>query len=167
MLSKTCKEHIFTKLFEEYSNDLFKLLRYKFGDNFNIQDITQDAFIKLWENCKDVPLAKAKGYLYRVGSNQILNEVKHEKVVLKYQKLHVTTSKDNQSPEFLLEEKEYLIKYQNALAKLSEAQRVAFLLNRADGKSYDEIATLLSISKKAVQKRVYGAIMNLKKEINF
>ena len=133
-MSSTCKEHIFTQLFESYGNDLFKLLRYKFGDQYNIQDITQDAFIKLWQNCKDVPLDKAKGYLYRVSSNQILNEIKHQKVVLTYQQQSVSKDKDNQSPEFLLEEKEYLIKYQAALSKLTEAQRVAFLLNRVDGK---------------------------------
>ena len=72
---------------------------------------------------------------------------------------------DHQNPQFLLEEKEYLAKYQNALANISEAQRVAFLMNRIEGKKHQEIADILGISRKAVEKRIYNALENLRKHI--
>lgn len=165
MKNYPCDKNEFSKIYLNYSAELFKILRYKYGDDLDLKDVVQEAFIKLWDNCSKVPIEKSKGYLFTISNNMILNKIKHNKVRLKYQNKAIVKRSTNHSPEFLLEEKEYLEKYQRALSKLSEGQRVAFLLNRVDGKSYDEIAEMLSISKKAVQKRVYGALFKLKKEI--
>jgi RNA polymerase sigma-70 factor (ECF subfamily) len=43
----------------------------------------------------------------------------------------------NQSPEYLLEEEEFKIKLQNAIASLTEAQRGS-LMNRIDGKNTEK-----------------------------
>jgi RNA polymerase sigma-70 factor (ECF subfamily) len=64
-----------------------------------------------------------------------------------------------------LEEKEFSAKLEKALSKLSESQRIAFLMNRIDGKKYKEIAEILNISVKAVEKRIHNALLNLRKEI--
>lgn len=165
MKDNTCNKKDFSKIYDSYAPELYKVLRYKYGDKLELRDIVQDAFIKLWNNCSKVPLQKAKGYVFTISNNMVLNKVKHEKVRLNFKNKHNPKLSTNESPEFLLEEKEYLMKYQNALSNLTESQRVAFLLNRVDGKSYDEIAEMLSITKKAVQKRVYGALMKLKKDI--
>ena len=90
--------------------------------------------------------------------------MKHQKVVLKYQE-RKPIQHTNESPEFLLEEKEYMKKFEKALANLSEGQREAFLLNRVEGKRHKEIAEILGISRKAVEKRIYAALENLRKEI--
>ena len=66
----------------------------------------------------------------------------------------------------LLEHKEYLEKYEKALSSLSEVQRVAFLLNRVEGKSHAEIAEMLNISLRATRKRIYSAVENLRKKID-
>ena len=66
---------------------------------------------------------------------------------------------------FLLEEKEFMQKLENAIASLSEKQREVFLLNRIDKKTYTEIAVFLDISKKAVEKRMHNALKVLRKEI--
>ncbi|VAV85327.1 RNA polymerase sigma factor RpoE, partial [hydrothermal vent metagenome] len=60
---------------------------------------------------------------------------------------------------------EYMKKLQNAIANLTEAQRTAFLLNRIEGKKHREIAELLDISTKAVEKRIYGALKKLREDI--
>jgi RNA polymerase sigma factor (sigma-70 family) len=70
------------------------------------------------------------------------------------------------SEEFVLEEKQYMDKLQNALAKLTDAQRVTFLMNRIEGKKHKEIAELLGISTKAVEKRIYGALKKLREDIS-
>jgi RNA polymerase sigma factor (sigma-70 family) len=72
---------------------------------------------------------------------------------------------DSETPEFVLREKEYHAQLTAAINRLSEAQRVAFLMNRIEGKRFKEIASLLDISVKAVEKRVYGALKQLRKEI--
>jgi RNA polymerase sigma-70 factor (ECF subfamily) len=65
-----------------------------------------------------------------------------------------------------MQEKEYNEKLQKALSNLTDAQRVAFLMNRVEGKRFKEIAALLDISTKAVEKRIYGALKKLSKEID-
>ncbi|MCB0436428.1 MAG: RNA polymerase subunit sigma-70, partial [Mangrovimonas sp.] len=40
-----------------------------------------------------------------------------------------------------------------------------FLLNRIEGKKFKEIAELLDISVKAVEKRIYGALAKLREDI--
>ena len=87
----------------------------------------------------------------------MLNELAKKKTVLRYQqnKVKVYTI---ESPEFIMEENEYMDKLQQAIESLSEGQRVAFLLNRIEGKKHKEIADMLGISQKAVEKRIYTAL---------
>ncbi|MEP0266017.1 RNA polymerase sigma factor [Dokdonia sp.] len=159
-----CDKVLFSNFFKKHSEDLHSFLYYKFGNHLNPKDKVQEAFIKVWENCKNISPDKAKNYVFTVGNNLMLNEVKHQKVVLKFQQ-EKPTSHTNESPEFLLEEHEYSLKLQKAISNLTEAQRVAFLLNRIEGKKHKEIAQLLNISTKAVEKRIYGALRKLKEEI--
>jgi len=159
-----CEEKVFSMIFERYSEHLHNFLYYKFGDQINPKDQVQDAFIKLWDNCQKVSFSKAKSFLFTVANNLSLNQVKHNKVKLNYQKTEQNDT-NIESPEYILEEKEYLQKYQNALSELTEAQRVAFLLNRTEGKKHKEIAEMLGISTKAVEKRIYGALERLRKRI--
>ncbi|MBB3124682.1 RNA polymerase sigma-70 factor (ECF subfamily) [Mesoflavibacter sabulilitoris] len=159
-----CNQNLFKVFFKKHSKNLHDFLYYKFGERLNPQDKVQDAFIKLWENCKKVPPNKAKSYVYTIANNLMLNEVAHQKVVLKHQK-NKPKEHSNESPEFLMEENQYRKKLENAIANLTEAERVAFLMNRTEGKRFKEIAEILDISTKAVEKRIYGALKKLRKEI--
>lgn len=160
-----CEAQLFERLFKKHSKNLHDFLYYKFGEHLNPQDKMQDAFIKLWQNCSKVSPEKAKSFLFTTANNLMLNAVAHKKVVLKYNKIPQKKA-TNETPEFVLLQKEYHQKLQNALAHLTEAQRVAFLMNRVEGKRFKEIAQLLDISTKAVEKRIYGALKKLRKDID-
>jgi len=160
-----CDETLFSSLFTKHSKSLHDFLYYKFGEHLNPKDKVQDAFIKLWQNCEKVTPSKAKSFLFTVANNLMLNETAHQKVVLKFRQIKPKHS-TNESPEFLMQEKEYLEKLQHALGNLSEAQRTAFLMNRIEGKKHKEIAELLGISTKAVEKRIYGALKKLREDLD-
>lgn len=161
---KICDETIFSEIYQEQSKSIWNFIYFKTGDEEEANDLVQEAFIKLWNHCESVPKEKARSFLYTVINNAFLNKVAHKKVVLKYQ-MQQTRSVNKESPHFLLEEKEYLDKLTKAIDKLSEGQRIAFLLNRVEGKKYREIAEILEISVKAVEKRMSLALMALRKEI--
>ena len=91
----------------------------------------------------------------------MINNYNHQKVVLKFESIP-RTDRSNESPEFLLEEKELKDKLEAAIAALPEKQRVAFLLSRIEKKTYKEIAEILGISKQAVEKRIYNALDSLR-----
>lgn len=159
-----CKESVFSSLYTKYSKDLHDFLYYKFGEQFNPNDKAQDAFVKLWENCKKITPSKARSFLFTVANNMVLNDIKHQKVVLKY-KNEGQKSYTHETPEFLMEKEQYLQAYQKALGKLSEDQRVAFTMSKIEGKKHQEIADMLGVTKKVVEYRIYSAFNVLKEEI--
>lgn len=159
-----CEERIFSSIFNKHAKDLHNFLYYKFGELLNPKDKVQEAFVKLWENCGKISPDKAKSFVFTTANNMMLNEAAHQKVVLKHQQTKPKRH-TNESPEFLMQEKEYMVKLQKALANLTDAQREAFMMNRIEGKRFKEIAQILDISTKAVEKRIYGALEKLRKEI--
>lgn len=158
-----CDEETFSSIYSDLSEAVWRFIFYKCGDRDQADDLVQEAFIKLWNNCAKVPVAKAKSFLFTITNNAFLNEVAHKKVVLRHAQL-APSKVDHESPQFLMEEKQYHLKLQQAIANLSEAQRTAFLMNRIDGKKYTEIAEILGISVKAVEKRMSQALKSLRTE---
>ena len=160
-----CDENIFSKFFKDNVKSIRNYLYFKYGNEEQSNDMAQEAFIKLWENCADVPPEKAKSFLYTVANNATLNQIAHQKVVLNYSKSNSLLDRTNINPEFILEEDQFKIKLEKAIANLTEGQRTAFLLNRIEGKKYAEIAIMLDISVKAVEKRIHGALLSLRTNI--
>lgn len=162
--NSVCDSKTFDAIFASHANDLRNFLYYKYGDFEVAEDIVQESFLKLWLNCAKVTFEKSKSYLFTIASNLFIDEKRHQKVILKFQETK-PISWHNESPEFILEEQEFLIKLQKTLANLPVKQREVFLLNRIDKKKYSEIAEMLKISVKAVEKRMQKALLIIKKEI--
>ena len=164
-MANVCEEHIFSSIFKDNSKTVFNYIYYKFGNEEKASDAVQEAFVKLWENCTKVSPEKAKSYLYTVANNLYLNVIKAEKVRLKYADLH-SNSINRESPEYVLEEKQFQKKLDDALNALPENQRTTFLLNRIDGKKYGEIAEMEGVSVKAIEKRMHLALKTLREQID-
>ena len=159
-----CNESVFQSVYNDLNKEVWRFIYYKCGDAAQADDLVQDAFIKLWQNCAKTTMGSAKSFLFTITRNAFLNEVAHKKVILnhvKFQSIRV----DNESPEHILQQKEFNDKIKIAISNLTEGQRTAFLLNRVEGKKYTEIATILDISVKAVEKRMSLALKTLRKEI--
>ncbi|WP_452599118.1 RNA polymerase sigma factor [Pontimicrobium sp. MEBiC01747] len=159
-----CTEIIYKKVYDNYSEELRNYIYYRCGDFQQAEDLVQDAFIKLWNNCKKVLLEKARGYLYAITKNAFYNEVAHKKVVLKYAKQPQQTA-TIETPQFKMEEDEFMTTLMDAINTLSEGQREVFLLNRVEKKTYKEMAELLGVSQKAVEKRMHKALVKIRKTI--
>ncbi|MFS4493709.1 RNA polymerase sigma factor [Maribacter sp. 2308TA10-17] len=160
-----CDEKTFKMIFDTNSEVIRNFIYYKCGDMAQAEDITQDAFVKLWKNCKKVLFEKAKSFVMKVAQNAFYNEVDHKKVVLKYNKNAVKSEGHGISPEFLLEEKEFMAKLQESIASLPPKEREVFLLSRKDKKTYKEIAEIVGISQKGVERRMHLALMKLREKI--
>lgn len=162
---KLCEETYFNSFYLEHVQSASNFAYYKCGDSDAALDFVQDAFSKIWENCASIDFTKAKSYLFTTINNLFLNTVKHAKVVMAYAKSTPFMDRTNESPEYILQEEEFKKKLQEAIALLTDAQREVFLLNRIEGKKYREIAGLLDVSQKAVEKRMSGALKVLRAHI--
>jgi RNA polymerase sigma-70 factor (ECF subfamily) len=163
-MDNVCEEKVFNAIFKSNSKTIFNYIYYKYGNEEKAYDAVQEAFVKLWENCAKVVPEKAKAFVYKVANNLYLNVLKAEKVRLKYAENAPRSSQE--SPEFLLEEKEFKDKLDRALNSLPENQRTVFLLNRIDGKKYAEIADMEGVSVKAIEKRMHLALKSLRSQID-
>ena len=92
-----CESKKFEALYNAYAKDIRRFLFYKTQDLDKAEDILQEVFIKLWENCNKVDYDKVKSYIYSIANNMFLNEVKHQKVVQNYGK-HSKRESTNESP---------------------------------------------------------------------
>ncbi len=131
------------------------------------EDIVQEAFVKLWENCSSIIFDQALFFLKRVSKNHFYNTKRHDKIILKFRESSSSRKKDtdNETPLFILEEKEFALKVKNTIASLPDKEREVFLLNRIDKLKYKEIADFLGISIKTVEKHISRALKTIRKEI--
>jgi len=160
-----CEDDVYHDLFKLWAKPLRNFLMYKGSEVEQANDIVQDTFIKLWENCKKVLPEKAKSYLYTLAGNAFKNEMAHLKVQLKYMSSNGVDGVNIETPEFKMEENEFKIKLESAIASLPQNQREVFLLNRIEEKKYREIAELLGLSVKAIEKRMGLALKHIRLKI--
>ncbi|UOB16671.1 RNA polymerase sigma factor [Abyssalbus ytuae] len=160
-----CDEETFKQIFKENFKPLQNLFYYKYGDLEKAKDLMQESFIKLWNNCKKVTYEKSKGYLFMLARNAFLNDVKRQDMINRHHKGIDKNLLYIESPDYVLEEKEFLNKINSAISLLPDKQREVFLLNRMDEKTYKEISEMLDISIKTVEKWMHDALVVLRKKI--
>lgn len=164
-LKSVCDQKNFEEIFNKHSQTLRNYIYYKCGNTQQAEDIVQESYIKLWDNCSKIIFEKAKSFLYTVANNRFFNEIAHKKVVLEHQRKNVSLDRTNETPQFILEEEEFYIKLKKVIADLPEKQREVFLLSRIDKKKYTEIAEITGLSVKAVEKRMSKALLIIKEKI--
>ena len=70
-----CEESTFDGLFMSIAPVLRNFLLYKFRQESTAEDAVQEAFSTLWQNCKNVTVALAKAYVFKVAQNQLLKKI--------------------------------------------------------------------------------------------
>ena len=164
--AKLCSDAVFRSVFDTNFKVLRNFLVYKFrGDTESAEDIAQNAFVKLWENCGILQPEQAKSFLYTTAIRLSLNKIKHNQVVANFELQFQVKSAHKESPEFLMEASELKDQLERAINELPEKQRTVFLMNRFDNQSYTEIAAALDLSVKAVEKRMHLALLSLRKVV--
>ena len=154
----------FKRLYNDWGQALFRFIYHKIGDKAQAEDLVQDLFVKVWEKLDEIKDDQATNYLFTMAKNSLINRANHEKVVDKYtSQLKVVTNVE--TPAYQLEYSEYQKEVQAAIDSLSEGQKEVFLLSRIEGLKYREIAELLNISQKAVEKRMNLALIHLKDKL--
>lgn len=157
----SCAESTYERLFRTVAPLLRNFLVFKYKDVARSEDMVQEAFLTLWKNCEKVMPDMAKAYLFRVAQNQMLKLVDKDKTKQKHIPFLSKTT-NYEDPQYEMEVQEFDEKIKSAIDGLSEGQREFFLLNRIEKKTYGEIAELLGVSVKAVEKRMHKALVKIR-----
>ena len=154
----------FKILFDLYFDDIRRYLYYRCGDTTVSTDLAQDTFMRVWEKQMDLLPERDTGLLYKIAGDLFVSHTRRERL-RREAPGEIRFEQSGQSPEEVLQLSELQKKYERVLMMLPENQRIVFLMSRTEELTYQEIATRLSLSVKAVEKRMNGALTRLRKEL--
>jgi len=151
----------FKNLFEMHLAQLRNYVFYRSGNTDVATDIAQEAFLKLWEKHQFVQSENLKGFLFKIAGDLFVSHYRKEKRSFRFFN-HFVFDEKGESPEDIMAFEQLKGDYDKALKKLPEKQRTVFLLSRVENLKYSEIADMLDISVKAVEKRMNLALNHLR-----
>ncbi len=164
----------FEVLVQRHQSSILNLIYRCIGDREYAQDLAQEVFFKVWQAAKNYkPEAKFTTWIYRITINLCLNELKAARRRRWFHTLQTgggseapsieDLSDDSPSAEDLLLMQERNRRISDALQGLPSNQRLALILKRYDGLSYQEISQILGCSVSAVESLIVRAKKNLQK----
>ncbi len=157
-------EEQFKFLFDSHFDSIRRYLYFRSGDTALSTDLAQDTFMRVWEKKLVFGPRKNRALLYKIASDLFVSHSRRRRVYKEIQK-ELKFDLNWENPEDQIHYKELQKKYENALTKISENQRIVFLMSRMDELTYREIADRLSLSIKTVEKRMSIALAIMRKEI--
>jgi RNA polymerase sigma-70 factor (ECF subfamily) len=154
----------FKMIYDTHFDDLRRYLIYRSGDQDLSGDIAQNVFMKVWTKKIEIASGNIKSLLFKMATDEFISHIRRKKVEKEYTEsidLRLILEPDNNDD--LLEKK---VLFQKALNQLPEKQKTALLMNKMQGLTYKEIAEVLNLSQKAIEKRIGLALKALKQNLN-
>ncbi len=157
----------FRELFDRHYKRAVNIVYRSTGDSGLAEDIAMEAFARIYESrCSFKPTAKFTTYLYRVLVNLSINAAKHRKAIT-----HVSLddfpeiTASEPDPEQSVFRKDLARTVRAAVLALPPNQRIALVLTRYEGFSYQQTAEAMGISVGAVESLLHRAKWNLHKAL--
>ncbi len=152
-------------LYEKYAVELKRFISFKFRSCDDHEDIIQDTFHNIM-GLEDVErITNPKAYLYQTAHNLALNRIRKINRHESFQNL-IKNDDSSPSPEGSAQAQRDLTKLESSINSLPKQWKRAFLLNRVEYKSYKEVAEIMELSVKTVEKHLSNALRQLNKELD-
>ncbi|MFG6358155.1 MAG: RNA polymerase sigma factor [Acetatifactor sp.] len=138
---------------------IYRYCYYRLGQVQTAEDITQEAFLRLWE-CRDYrEQGKALQYLYTTARHLCIDEYRRRRA----QSLTWEMEEQLAAPAEL--EPELRLGLRQALETLSEDERELLALRYASEIPLGELAKMLGISRFAARRRIMAALEKLRAQL--
>ncbi|GHF16065.1 hypothetical protein GCM10017044_07920 [Kordiimonas sediminis] len=154
---------------KENRSVLYAWLRRKIGDPEQAEDIVQQVFVRALGYAKTNHVENARALLFKIAANLAVNEFRRKSREARH---IVHLDQDDQpisemgatdtTPEGELENKQRLSELKATIDRMPERQRKAFVMNRFEGKTYQEIAEVFGVSVSTIEKDFIGALRKLR-----
>lgn len=162
-----CNDEPLTSLYRRWRNPLVRLFQGRSRDRAHAEDATQDLFVRMAISGKILGPEEEKPYLSTVARSVATDnwrksgrDCAFETVSMEAasEELESLRADDALSPLEIAAHRQRIARLNEAVAELPERQRQAFLLNRIDGLSHDEVAAAMGISPRMVAKHLNRAM---------
>ncbi|MBO9635354.1 MAG: RNA polymerase sigma-70 factor [Chitinophagaceae bacterium] len=153
-------ERVFEEIYQRYHKPVYAYLMGFLKDSAMAEELTHEVFMKVWEIRGQVELHTSfSSYLFRICHNKAINALQKIAVDNKLRARILLHLQSQSSPDISnaasLQEYDRLL--ENALESLPPQRRKVFLLCREEGKTYDETAAQLGISRNTVKEHMVKA----------
>jgi len=146
-------EEAFAGLYHFYYSQVYSFIIKYIPAATLADDLAQEVFIKIWEKRASLAAVRSfRAYLFITARNHTLNALKkafRSRTASDY--ILSAYAEQRSSAEEQLVDKEYRLFLERTLAGLPERSRQIFGLCREQGKTYEEVASALGISRNAVK----------------
>ncbi len=139
------------------------------------EDISQEIFVKVYESIKNFKgESKFSTWIYRIAVTQSLDHLRRKKRKKRFGFIESLFGKNDElvhdppyfyHPGVQLENKESNTILFKAITALSENQKTAFVLNKVEGLSYQQISEIMQTTESAVDSLLQRAKTNLRKKL--
>ena len=139
------------------------------------EDAAQEVFIQVFESIDSFKEeSKLSTWIYRITVSKALDHIRKRKTKKRFAFIKSLFKDDNtgmiEPPDFMhpgvkLENKQNAQALFRAMDKLPPNQKTAFVLNKMEDLSYQEVGDIMELSSSAVDSLLQRARQNLKKEL--
>lgn len=159
---------LFGQLFESNREKVYRFAFKLTDDRQRAEEITQQCFIKLWENMHKVQEGQDVFPLLFVFTKHIVidetRKLYRERKTLTHISQQQPISNENAEENALLR-KEFNQQVHKVIEQMPEQRRNVYILSRDKGQSNKEIADQLSLSPTTVRNHLTLALQSLKREL--
>ena len=168
----------FEILVRRHQRHILNLIYRSIGDRIHAEDVAQEVFLRVWRAAVEYkPKAKFTTWAYRIAVNLCLDTIKSAHCKQPFVRLYAGAENPDEndgvlnecdggpSPEELLIDAEESGRIFAALQSLPTNQRLAVVLKKFDGLSYDEISHILGCSISAVESLLVRAKKTLHEKL--
>lgn len=158
-------EACFRYLFDKYRNKIYSLSMYLTHSEYISEEITQEVFMKIWMNRKQLGgVEYFNAYLRTIASHVASNYLKklaNEKIIL--QKIADEAERSSETTVNTIIYNEYQAILEQAIQSLPPQQKKVYILSRHEGLKQDDIAKMMNLSPYTVKEYMKNALQTIRK----
>ncbi len=152
-------------------------LAYRYlGSSADAEDLAQEVFLRVYRAKEGYePSARFSTWIYRITANASLNHIRSRRVRRSVSARMPEAAEGDAVPDFEdeeakaphddMEKAELAVVLRRIVDDLPERQRVAILLNKYEGLSYEDVAAAMEMSVMAVKSLLTRARVNIKEKL--
>ncbi len=154
-------EILFQKYYVRFYNFVFNLTK----NSQAAEDIIQNVFMKIWINRANLrPDQSIHNYIYVLSKREMLNHIRDRKAYVQVERLVMAEQPSEEVTDQSMSLKELDERIRRFIADMPEQRRKVFLLSRYRGLTNKEIAEMMGLSVRTVDRHINLALTSLKKE---
>ncbi len=161
-------EQAFEELVRRYQHSVLNIINRYIGNYNEAEDIAQEVFIKVWRKIRSFKgKSKFSTWLYRIVVNQCIDYKRKnkEELVSLDKRLAEGNLPLSLTVEFDCAKETMREILRKVIQELPANQRIALILSKFEGRSYQAIAEIMGISLSAVESLIHRAKNSLKDKL--